>query len=81
MDKLFNRMGELTCEVKWLKSEYEMRCTKVGDIIRMEQGDLSVEMALNLPSTTVLGFGACLAFVDLLDWTIMQVRSLSEPLS
>jgi hypothetical protein len=79
VQQFLDRLGCSSLAARLLRAEYIWRSIVVGDSIKMEQGELSEDLARNLPMTTVLGPDSSLAFTELQQWVADQVKLLSRP--
>ena len=81
VQKLLGHLERSSLEVRLFKAEYEVRLIKVGDMIKLENGEIRAEQARKLPETTKLGPDAALALISLVEWVIQQMGSAMKPLN
>lgn len=69
-----DKIGRSDPRAKLLQAEYNVRLIRVGEMIQMENGDLSPELARELPLSTPLGPDARLAVAEMLEYLSQLVE-------
>jgi hypothetical protein len=74
VQKWLDLLGRSSLLVQLLEPEYHLRLMKIGDAVRMEQGDLSEMSAREFALTTELKVDPMIAVAELPEWLIQQIK-------